>query len=81
MTGAVASLTGSEAHMAVMIGELYDALRAAGVDPQLARAAAEAVYRDCGHGRQARGLPWLTLLQILLAVALLLNALILAKVW
>ena len=67
--------------MAPMIVELYEALRAAGCDPDLAQAAAEAVYRDCGHGQfplldsPRRGPSWL--LVILQSLLLLVNALIL----
>lgn len=46
--------------MALMIGELYDALRAAGVDPDLARRAAEEVYQE-RHPRRLTDNHWLGL--------------------
>lgn len=46
--------------MALMIGELYDALRAAGVEPELARRAAEEVYHE-RHPRRTMDNYWLGL--------------------
>ena len=47
--------------MALMLGELYDALRAGGVDPDLAQRAAEEVYRELHPPRRTMDNHWLGL--------------------
>jgi hypothetical protein len=58
----VRTASAASAHvMALMIGELYDALRAGGVDSDLARRAAEAVYHDRHQPRRTMDNYWLGL--------------------